>query len=113
MLLTVKCGQINKPVNDYNYTLIGTVESVIYNNNDEYPCYIAVAVNHNNPRSVYYYASTELENCRFAERCKLAGIFVKIYGKNINGPNIMMTIENAQTGALYWELNCYNSRLKI
>lgn len=88
-------------VSAYNYEIEGPVENVIYVRG-RHPCYIALSSG--GTRQYYYHAAYNIAQCDFADRCRLAGYDVKIYGEigDSSSNNGVLGIEYAKTKSKFW-----------
>lgn len=93
----------------YDYEIEGPVENVIYVTSKPFPCYIALS--YGGIRQYFYHAASNIAQCEFAERCKITGYHVKIYGEigdgspdHYNYLNVL-GIEYAGMRAKFWFSN--------
>lgn len=81
--------------------MIGPVENVVYVNSKEWPCYVSV-VKVNSGRNLFYHVASNIEMCKFAERCKERSENVLMRAQIGEASNIINTIEVANTRAKFW-----------
>lgn len=74
---------------------MGPVENVIYVGTDNVPCYIAMSAG--GDKQYFYNGAYHFEQCQLAERAKIMGRDVKIYGtyRSSGENNIINGIEYA------------------
>lgn len=85
----------------YDYAIEGSVQSVLYGFNKEWPCYIALNTTDTQDLNINhrYHASKDYEKCKFAERMKLAKVDVKLYAQVLKQAHVVFAIEFAHTNA--------------
>lgn len=88
----------------FDYVVTGHVENVFYGSSKEWPCYVSVRTSdENNTNALFYHAANNIPICEFAERTRLKGGEVNLYGKTYPGQNNAVdSIEYAGTNSKFW-----------